>query len=51
MIVEYYKDLKFMSQKVICKTELFGKNYYYMKDVDGTIYLVGMDEDGNPKFA
>lgn len=42
--------VKYFSQEVLAKTELFGKEYYWMKDVDGTIYLVGTDENGNPVF-
>jgi len=51
MITEYYKDLDFMGQKVICKTELFGKEYYYMRDHDGSVYLVRIGENGYPDFT
>lgn len=39
---------KWFSQKVLFHTVLFGKEYYWMEDVDGTIHLVRCDEQGNP---
>lgn len=42
--------VKYFSQEVLSKTFLFGKIYYWMKDVDGTIYLVKSDNEGNPVF-
>ena len=35
---------------MVAVTQLFGKNYYWMKDGDGTLYLAHMNEDGEPSF-
>ena len=51
MIIEYYKNLEYMGQEVICKTELFDKEYYYLRDHDGTVYLTRIKEDGTPDFT
>jgi hypothetical protein len=49
MIIERYKaGSQIMGQKLLCKTEWFGKEYYMFEDVDGTIYSTRIDEDGNP---
>lgn len=32
-------------------TWLFGKEYYWLRDVDGTIYLAHVGEDGLPRLA
>jgi len=29
----------YMGQKVLSRTELFGKTYFWMEDGDGTVYL------------
>lgn len=42
---------EYMGQKVLGLTELFGKDYYWMQDRDGTIYLVKVGEDGLPSFS
>lgn len=39
---------RWYSQKVLFHTVLFGKPYYWMEDVDGTIHLVRSDDEGNP---
>lgn len=36
------------TQEVLFATRLFGKDYVWLKDVDGTIYLLPLDEDGQP---
>ena len=41
----------YMGQKVLFHTVLFGKDYFWMQDRDGTIYLVRMDENGLPDFS
>jgi hypothetical protein len=40
-----------MTQIVTAKTELFDKEYFWMKDVDESIYLLPVGEDGEPRFA
>jgi hypothetical protein len=39
------------SQKITFVTNLFGKDYYWMRDTDGTDYLAKIGPDGNPVFA
>ena len=39
-----------MGQEVLFKTELFGKFYAWMRDIDGTIYLVALDDEDRPQF-
>jgi hypothetical protein len=41
-----YKEWK--GQTITHLTELFGKRYYWMHDIDGTVYLAGIDDEGNP---
>lgn len=36
------------TQEVLFATVLFGKDYVWMKDVDGTIYLNRLDDEGQP---
>lgn len=38
-------------QKVLFYTELFGKEYYWMQDIDGTIYLARVGKDGFPDLT
>lgn len=45
------KKVMWFSQEVLNETYLFGKLYFWMKDVDGTIYLVRKDENGNPDLT
>jgi hypothetical protein len=52
MILGYYKDSeRHMGQKMLAATELFGRQYYWMQDGDGTTYLVPVGEDGRPDFT
>lgn len=52
MIVGSFKaGTEFRGQKMLHLTELFGKNYYWMQDGDGVVYLCAIDEEGNPKFV
>lgn len=44
------KPFKYFTQTVLFKTHLFGKNYFWMKDVDGQIYLTHENEDGLPEI-
>lgn len=41
----------YYTQEILFRTILFGKEYYWMKDVDGTIYLAPIDEKGNPALT
>lgn len=34
------KKVKYYTQTVLFQTNLFGKDYFWMQDVDGTIYLL-----------
>lgn len=45
------KPATYMGQKVLFSTRLFGKDYYWMQDVDGVIYLAHQDEHGLPDFS
>lgn len=38
-------------QEILFRTNLYGKDYFWMKDIEGTIYLVRMGEDGLPDFS
>lgn len=53
MIVEAYNPNKsgIAGQKLLYKTILFGKEYYWLQDIDSTIYLLPVGEDGKPVFA
>lgn len=42
---------EYMGQKVLFKTWLYGKDYVWLQDGDGTIYLVRLGEDGLPEFS
>lgn len=37
-----------MGQEIQYGTEMFGKPYVCLKDVDGTIYFLRLDENGQP---
>ena len=41
----------YYSQEILFRTTLFGKDYYWMKDVDGKIYLARIDKNGNPDLT
>ena len=41
---------QYMGQKILFATNLFGRDYYWMQDGDGTIYLVKVKEGGQPEF-
>lgn len=41
----------YLNQKILYSTMLFGKQYYWMQDGDGTVYLAHINEDGTPDFA
>lgn len=36
------------TQQILFTTYKFGKPYVWMKDVDGTIHLMRLDNDGEP---
>ena len=38
------------NQRVEFLTSLFGKEYYWMRDGDGTVYLARVGKDGNPEL-
>lgn len=42
----------FQGQRVIAPgiTTMFGKEYVWMQDRDGTIYILPLDEEGVPQF-
>lgn len=44
------KPFRYFTQTVLFKTHLFGKDYFWMEDVDGTTYLVHENEDGLPEI-
>lgn len=41
----------YFTQKMIALTELFGREYYWMEDTDGTLWLAQVDENGNPDLT
>lgn len=41
---------EYMGQKILFETSLFGKDYFWMQDGDGTIYLA-KSVDGVPDFS
>jgi hypothetical protein len=41
----------YAGQEVLFETTLFGKPYVWFKDIDGTIYLVRLNEEGVPQFV
>lgn len=45
------KKVIWHNQEVMFETVLFGKNYFWMKDTDGTTYLAKVDKDGNPDLT
>lgn len=45
------KKTKFLTQTILYKTVLFGKEYYWMQDIDGTIYLTTITERGTPELG
>lgn len=40
----------FMGQTILFETSLFGKAYFWMRDIDQTTYLV-KSKDGVPDFS
>lgn len=36
------------TQEVLFTTEHFGKEYVWMKDIDGHVYMTRLDEEGQP---
>lgn len=55
--IELFENLQkgepfdYMNQKILFRTNLFGKEYYWMEDYEGTTYLVKSGEDGLPDFT
>jgi hypothetical protein len=45
------KKVYWHTQEVLFQTHLFGKDYFWMKDGDGTVYLAKIDENGNPDLS
>lgn len=45
------KKQMYLTQEILFQTHLFGKDYVWMKDIDGTIYLTKLGEDGAPSFG
>lgn len=41
----------YMGQKVLYLTTLFGKQYFWMQDGDGVVYLAKVGDDGQPDFT
>lgn len=53
MIVEQYNPNKssYAGQRLHYRTVHFGKEYFWLTDIDGTWYMVPMGEDGKPDFS
>jgi hypothetical protein len=52
MITTRFKTgTEYAGQNIKFLTELFGKAYFWMTDVDETWYLVPVSEDGLPDFS
>jgi len=45
------KTQYYMGQKILFLTTLFGKEYFWMQDMDGTTYLARVGKDGFPDFS
>ena len=45
------RSIKWMGQTILFRTHLFGKDYYWMRDGDGTHYLSHIGDDGLPDLA
>ena len=41
----------YMGQKILFRTVLFGKDYYWMEDGDGVVYLAKVGENNEPVFV
>ncbi len=50
-LIQLAKTVDYMNQKILSLTVLFGKEYYWMQDTDGTIYLMRVGEDSLPVFG
>jgi hypothetical protein len=50
MITERLKG-EWAGQAIEFKTELFGRDYYWMRDLDSTIYLAKVGVNGNPDLS
>ena len=51
MLTHRYKTgTRLAGQKVLFRTNIWGKDYFWMEDGDGTIYLTPEDENGQPSF-
>jgi len=48
-LLRLQKPFKWYTQKVLFQTHLFGKDYFWMEDVDGQTYLL-KEKDGLPSF-
>ena len=46
--VRLQSGAKWMTQKVEFLTSLFDREYYWMRDVDGKVYLAKVGKDGTP---
>ena len=52
MIIEQYNTHSGIAgQRLLYKTILFNKTYFWLKDIDGTHYLLPEGEDGKPDFT
>lgn len=51
MITDFYRKNEWHNQRILSKTLLFGREYYWMRDTDGTHYLSKIDEAGNPDLS
>lgn len=45
------KKQYYMGQEILFLTTLFGKQYYWMRDGDGVVYLAHVGENGQPDFG
>lgn len=45
------KKVVIQGQEVLFYTWHYGKEYMWLKDIDGTHYMVRVDEQGKPIFA
>lgn len=51
MITDHFKNRMYATQKITARAEFYGKSYFWMEDIDGTIYLVREDENGIPDLS
>ena len=45
------RHVKYLGQTILFRTHLYGKDYFWMRDGDGTHYLCRIGENGFPDLS